>query len=221
MPNLNPRIERLKAMLGLEEKRAALHQQLDALQKQLLALKDSLFDDSAVAKAASPAKSPAKPKGRAKRGSLKRRILTAMESAGSAGVRVTDLAQVLSTKAANIHAWFHSTGKRIPGIVKVAGGHYRMKGDAAAPAKAPAAAKAKPAAKTKSKGGKRKGAKRGELSAKIQAALAAAGKNGLSIKDLAGKVGAKYRNVSVWLVTTGKQFTKIKKTGPAHYQFID
>lgn len=212
MSSSNPRIDRLKVMLGLEEKRVALQQQLDAIQKQLAALKDRLFDDTPVT-AAKPAVKTGR-KGRAQRGALKEQIVSALQAAGNTGVRVTELAAALGTKAANVHAWFHSTAKSVPGIVKISGGHYRLDSGKAAAAKA-----AKP---TKAKGRKKgKGAKRGELTSKIQAALAAAGKNGLSIKDLADKVGAKYRNVSVWLVTTGKNFPKIKKTGPAHYRLVD
>jgi hypothetical protein len=40
----------------------------------------------------------------------------------------------------------------------------------------------------------------------------------LKIKDLADKVGANYRNVSVWFVTTGKKYPKVKKVAPAHYR---
>jgi hypothetical protein len=225
MPNSNPRIERLKAMLGLEEKRSALQQQLDTLHQQLSALREQLFDDGPNLPIKSPAKSSVKgkSKGRSKRGALKEQILAALSSAGEAGVRVTELAAALGTKAANIHAWFHSTGKKIPGLAKVSGGHYRLKNGA--PVAKASTAKPKTPAPTKTpvkgqskKKGKGKGAKRGELSEKIIQALGASGDKGLKIKDLADKVGANYRNVSVWFVTTGKNYPKVKKVGPAHYK---
>jgi hypothetical protein len=237
MSNLNSRIDRLKAMLSLEEKRSALQQQLDALHQQLSNLKDQLFDETssastkASAKVQSPVKVKAGKKGRSKRGALKEQILAALSSAGQAGVRVTELAGALGTKAANIHAWFHSTGKRIPGLAKVSGGHYRLKGtapatkeEAPAPKAATAAPKSSTSAKTKAstKAGSRKsqgqGAKRGELSENIIKALGTAGDKGLKIKDLAEKVGANYRNVSVWFVTTGKKYPKVKKVAPAHFR---
>jgi hypothetical protein len=215
MPNPNPRIQRLKAMLGLEEKRVALQEQLDALQKQLSTLKDQLFDEASAGAAKVVAKIAPARKGRAQRGALKQQILAALNGAGSAGVRVTELAEAIGTKAANVHAWFHSTAKSIPSIVKVSGGHYRLNG------KAPVTEKAQTPVKSKSrKKGKGKGAKRGELAASIQAALAAAGSEGLSIKELTTKTGAKYRNIAVWFVTTGKKFPKIKKVGPAHYKLV-
>jgi hypothetical protein len=227
MPNLNPRIERLKAMLGLEEKRSALQQQLDALHQQLSALKDQLFDDTASAPVKTPAKASGKTKGskgRSKRGALKEQILAALSTAGPNGVRVTELASELRTKAANIHAWFHSTGKKIHGLTKVSGGHYRLKGSAPAAkasspsTKATTTASVKTPAKSKGGKGKVKTAKRGELSENIIRALGTAGDKGLKIKDLSEKVGANYRNVAVWFVTTGKNFPKVKKVGPAHYK---
>lgn len=238
MSNLNSRIDRLKAMLSLEEKRSALQQQLDALHQKLSALKDQLFDEAPstrtakIASIKAPARAKAGRKGRSKRGALKEQILAALNSAGQAGVRVTELAGALGTKAANIHAWFHSTGKRVPGLTKVSGGHYRLKGGSPAPkvsvpaaktaapapkAAAPAKAKTPKTGRGKSKG-PGKGAKRGELSENIIRALGAAGDKGLKIKDLAEKVGANYRNVSVWFVTTGKNYPKVKKVAPAHYK---
>lgn len=226
MSSLNPRIERLKAIIGLEEKRAALQSQLDALTSQIATLSGNIFSESPVAAAKAPAKSPVKAvkasKGRAQRGALKESIMAALSSAGSTGVRVTELASKLGTKAANIHAWFHSTAKSIPGIVKITGGHYRLdsKSAPAAPAAKPAV-KATPAPKAKaapSKKKKGKGAKRGELSENILKSLEAAGEKGLTIKDLAAKTGAKYRNIAVWFVTTGKNFPKIKKIAPAHFK---
>jgi hypothetical protein len=225
-------------MLSLEEKRSALQQQLDALHQQLSVLKDQLFDEAPSARAPkaaavkAPAAAKAGRKGRSKRGALKEQILAALTSAGQAGVRVTELAGALGTKAANIHAWFHSTGKRIPGLSKISGGHYRLKGGAPAPkesapaakATAPAPKAAKPAKVKAAKAGRGKskgpgkGAKRGELSENIIRALGAAGDKGLKIKDLADKVGANYRNVSVWFVTTGKKYPKVKKVAPAHYR---
>ncbi len=221
MSNLNPRIERLKAMLDLEEKRSALQQQLDAVQAELSSLKDQLFDDGPVVASSVSTSSPVtrapRSKGRSQRGALKEQVLAALQGAGSAGVRVTELAAALGTKPANIHAWFHSTGRRVPGIVKVSGGHYRFDAGSAEPTKTKEkGAKGRPAKVRFSSA--RRGAKRGELSNNIIEALTEAGSEGLSIKDLSAKIGAKYRNVSVWFVTTGKKFPKLKKTGPGHYK---
>jgi len=225
MSNSNSRIDRLKVMLGLEEKRASLQHELDSLQEQLSSLKDQLFSDtsspspkSGTNGSSSPVKVRSSKGGRSKRGALKEQILTALSSAGEAGVRVTELAAALGTKAANIHAWFHSTGKKIKGLSKITGGHYRLKGGAGETQSPSSSSASAPKASAGRRKGKAKGARRGELSENIIKALGAAGDKGLKIKDLAEKVGANYRNVSVWFVTTGKNFPKVKKVAPAHYK---
>lgn len=217
MSNTSPRIVHLKSLLALEEKRTALQEQIDDIEQQILSIRDQILGDapSTIARAV---RKIAPKAGRAQRGALKAQIIAALESAGHAGVRVTELAEALGTKAANLHAWFHATAKRMPSIVKVAGGHYRLNGNgngAKATASAPAAAKAPKAKAGKAKGGK---AKRGALSDNVLAALESAGSNGISIKDLSDKVGSNYRNVAVWFATTGKKNPKIKKVAPATYK---
>jgi hypothetical protein len=123
-------------------------------------------------------------------------------------VRVTELASELGTKAANLHAWFHATAKRIPDIVKVAGGHYRLSRHASQ--STPVAAKAT--------GRKSSKVKRGGLTENVMAALSAAGGSGVTIKDISEKAGTNYRNVAVWFATTGKKNPKIKRVAPATYK---
>ncbi|MDR3404604.1 MAG: hypothetical protein P4L99_19030 [Chthoniobacter sp.] len=214
MSNTSPRTVHLKSLLSLEEKRAALQQQIDEIHQQISSTRDQIFNQTSSAVTQAVRKVVAK--GRTQRGALKAQILSALEAAGHAGVRVTELAESLGTKAANLHAWFHATAKRMPSIVKVKGGHYRLNGNGHKPA-APVAAPAK-AAKVKANGRKAGKAKRGALSENILAALSGAGSNGVSIKDLSDKVGSNYRNVAVWFATTGKKNPKIKKVAPATYK---
>jgi hypothetical protein len=215
MSNTSPRIVHLKSLLALEEKRTALQEQIDDIEQQILSIRDQILGESPSTVAKAVRKIAAKG-GRAQRGALKAQIMAALESAGNAGVRVAELAEALGTKAANLHAWFHATAKRMPSIVKVAGGHYRLNGHGAKPSAAPAAAKAtKVKAKGRKSGNK---ARRGALSENVMAALSEAGGNGVSIKDLSEKVGSNYRNVAVWFATTGKKNPKIKKVAPATYK---
>jgi hypothetical protein len=51
-------------------------------------------------------------------------------------------------------------------------------------------------------------------------ALEAAGKAGITVKELAEKLGAKPSSVSVWFYTTGKKIKGIKKVGKAKYAFV-
>ena len=208
MSNTSPRIVRLKSLLALAEKRAALQRQIDDVHEQISAIRDQIFDESSSAFTKSVRKIAAG--GRAKRGALKAKIMAALEAAGHTGVRVAELAESLGTKAANLHAWFHATSKRLPSIVKVAGGHYRLNGHTSNPARAAAAP-----ARAKGKGRK---AKRGALTENIIASLSEAGSGGISIKDISEKVHSNYRNVAVWFATTGKKNSKIKKVAPATYK---
>jgi hypothetical protein len=218
MSNTSPRIVHLKSLLALEEKRTALQEQIDDIEQQILSIRDQILGEAPSTVAKAVRKIAAKG-GRAQRGALKAQIMTALESAGHAGVRVAELAEALGTKAANLHAWFHATAKRMPSIVKVAGGHYRLNGNGSSSSNGAKATAAPKAAKAKSKGSKGAGkAKRGALSENVMAVLSEAGSSGISIKDLSDKVGSNYRNVAVWFATTGKKNPKIKKVAPATYK---
>lgn len=66
-----------------------------------------------------------------KRGSrvnLGTKVLSALEAAGDAGVKVADLAEKLRIKGTNLHVWFGTTGKKNKAIKKVGKGHYRLQG---------------------------------------------------------------------------------------------
>lgn len=87
---------------------------------------------------------------------------------------------------------------------------------APAPKAAAKPAKAAPAAKsTKPLTGP---ARRGELKDLVLAQLGKAGKEGITIKELAEATGAKYKNLYIWFVTTGKRIGGIEKVGPAKYR---
>ena len=224
----NSRIQSLKEMLSLEERRAGLQKDIDAIEQRMSALKDAIFSGSAATAAPSPSVSASRKttqrasNGRQPRGLLKDKIMTALQAAGSEGVRVKDLAEALNTKAVNVHSWFHSNIKRDSSIKKISGGHYRLAGssrssDESAPAAAkPSAGRPK---KADGRGGSRTG-KRGQLSAKILDALKSAGSNGISVGDLSTKLGLKYKNVYIWFATTGKKNSQVKKVAPATYALV-
>jgi hypothetical protein len=77
-------------------------------------------------------------------------------------------------------------------------------------------AKVKPAIgrPRKDKAGK---AGHGQLKERVTAELMSAGDEGLKVKDLAAKLGAKYSNVSAFFQTTGKKMKEIKKLGRGQY----
>ena len=222
MKSANPRIEALKELIALEEKRATVQGELSAVEQRIAALKDSIFSGSPVATGSITASSlkvkagrPPGSKNASKGGTYRDYIMAALEAAGEAGVRVKDLALSMKTKPVNIHSWFHSNLKKIPSIKKITGGHYRIAGGAKAASTEPKAAPAPKAAKAPR--GK-KGTKRGALSASILEHLKAAGSTGIKINELADKLGAKYKNVYIWFATTGKKNPDIKRIAPATYQ---
>ena len=222
MKSTNPRIEALKELITLEERRVTIQSELDELDQRISTVRNSVFTGSAVSTASATASSPkARAGGRppgsknakpAVRGTYREYIMAALEAAGQAGVRVKDLALSMKTKPVNIHSWFHSNLKRIPSIEKITGGHYRIAPGAQASDAAP---KAAPAAKIP-KG--RKGARRGALSAGIMDQLKSAGASGIKIADLADKIGAKYKNIYIWFATTGKKNPAIQRIAPATYR---
>lgn len=57
---------------------------------------------------------------------LKSKILTALKTAPPAGLTVRELAQSLGLKPNNVHAWFYTTGKKVPGLKRSADGHYTL-----------------------------------------------------------------------------------------------
>lgn len=89
-----------------------------------------------------------------KSGGLKEKILALLESAGSEGLKVKEIAAKLGAKPGNIAVWFSTTGKTL--VTKVEPGRYAVKGATKSAPKsaaviAPAAVKAGQPAKAKKK----------------------------------------------------------------------
>ena len=62
---------------------------------------------------------------------------------------------------------------------------------------------------------------RGGLKGRIIRALSSAGDKGVTVKDLARKLGKSYGNISVWFHTTGKGVKEIKKVAPGKFAWAD
>ena len=95
-----------------------------------------------------------------------------------------------------------------------------------------AAARAKISAAMKARWAKRKGKKRmssaaaaktkkpsprGQLKERIVQTLKSAGKAGVTVKDLASKLGKTYGNINVWFHTTARGIKEIKKVAPGRF----
>jgi len=229
-------------MIALEEKRVQLQELLQAVEGKLSELHSVIYQPTNEAapavKPAATAKPAAKPvagkkRGRAPRGDRREQIMAALQSAGSKGVTIKEMSASLDIKPALLHAWFSANMKRVSGLKKVGPSHYALNGAAKAPAaakpepvaKAPKAAKAAKATKAVKTAKAAKPAKasagskrRGAMKDQILAVLQEVGSTGITVKDLAAKLGANYRNVYIWFVTTGKRIAGIKRIAPATYR---
>lgn len=231
----NPRITRLKELMGLEERRAALQEQLDTLINQMSSLKDALFEDSTPSQIAEVLPAVAAParaggrgrrRGRTPRGELKSQIVSALTAAGASGVRVTELAKSLGLKPVNVHSWFHSAMRRFPEIKKLDRGQYRLEGGSLSGTSSSGSETASTEKQSRSRvsRGSRGGtttkshSRRGELSKRILEELTSAGAKGVNVRELAEKIGAPYKNIYIWFATTGKKNAKVKKLAPATYK---
>ena len=63
--------------------------------------------------------------------------------------------------------------------------------------------------------------RRGGLKERIIRALRAAEDNGLTVKDLAGKLRKSYGSINVWFHTTGKRVKEVKKVAPGKFAWAD
>jgi hypothetical protein len=62
--------------------------------------------------------------------------------------------------------------------------------------------------------------RRKALKAPLLKALQAAGKDGITVKDLAVQLKAKPASVGVWFYTTGKKIKAIKKVGRGRFAYL-
>lgn len=239
MKDNNPRIALYREAMSLEEQRATLQAQLDFITTRLASIKTNLFSDVAssapvstrvvktvAAKLPKSLKSP-KPL-RAGRGALRAQILTALVAAGDGGLKVKDIANTLGVKPPNIYSWFQTAHIKFPQIKKIGEAHYRLVGEVPASELELPIRKAAPKPSKSSATGRRRVrtrssttrplSRRGELASRIVAALKEAGHAGVTVRDLAAKLGVKVKNLFIWFATTARKNPNIKKVGEAHYK---
>lgn len=230
----NPRIERLRELMNLEERRAVLQGELESLTARMSSLRDTLFEESGTesditADAAARSLLRDRPSskvtrnGRMRRGALRDQVLTALEVAGDTGIKVTDLAKAIGIKPVNVYSWFHSALKRFPQIIKIDGGHYRLEGKIERPQPTRSASSEQRMKSGTSRGLRRRAhfaprSRRGELTKRILQVLGEAPAEGVSVRELAQKVGSPYKNIYIWFATTGKKSGTVEKVTPGFYK---
>lgn len=209
------RLSLFREAMDLESERSSIQTELARVSSRLTAIHGLLASGSETARLSKVGgssgflRAASKPKARAGRGELKAQILEALQGAGEKGIRVQPLAQSLGVNPVNIYSWFQISAKKIPQIKKIDRGLYRWEGPSVGN---PPITKSPKIGKTKRSG------KHGAIKAQVVATLKAAGSKGLTVRDLAAKIGVKQTNLSVWFSTTGKKNKSIKKVGPGHYK---
>jgi hypothetical protein len=125
----------LKSLVNLTKKKDVLLQELEKIESQLVGLFSGKAPKVSGKRRGRPSKKGNKtskkaPKAakakRSPRGTIGKKVLKALESAGEVGVKVADLAKTLKVKGTSLHVWFATTGKKNKGIKKVGKGHYRL-----------------------------------------------------------------------------------------------
>lgn len=125
-------------------------------------------------------------------------IVRALKTAGPEGMGVHDLAARTGLTINQVFPWFGNTGKRVPGVERIARGVYRYNpGNFPNPAPDPAST----------------------LLCLIIETLNAAGSDGLRIRDLAAQTGLTIKQVNSWFGNIGKRVPGIERIGRGLYRY--
>ena len=115
----------LNQLSSLVDQKEALVKEIERIESHMASIISGKPVRATKGKTTKTAKKTTK---RGSRGNLGTKVLSALEAAGDAGVKVADLAEKLRIKGTNLHVWFGTTGKKNKAIKKVGKGHYRLQG---------------------------------------------------------------------------------------------
>lgn len=107
----------LRSMVSLLGKRESLEKELSQINSKI----ETILGGGSVSsrKTGGKRKATRTRKGKSgRRGALKESILAALKAAGPEGLGAKELSTSLNVPNQNIHVWFSSTGKKIPGLRK-------------------------------------------------------------------------------------------------------
>jgi hypothetical protein len=226
MHTSNQRIEALRQLMQLEERMSALQSELDDIFVKSESLQTEIFSQNPttrnrLATSISQGSEQNVSRGRRMgRGELRMQIVESLRAAGEKGVLVKELSTLLRMKAVNIHSWFHSAIQRFPQIKKAGPGRYVLVGELHLPDLPSNRSRVRDRAESATAMTKNPRPKRGEITRLINQSLEMAGQNGISVQDLASRIGANYRNVHVWFSSTGKKNPLIEKIGRGRYRLM-
>ncbi len=212
----------LKQVVALVEQKETLLARVAKLNAELASFQSGEPVTPAAPAKGKPGRKPGRP-AKAKtsgRGAMKAAITELLQAAGASGLSVQEIAAKLKAKPGNVHVWFSSTGKTVKEIKKLAPGKFGWS-STTVPVAAPAAVtKAeKPVAQrlaTRKPGAKKAGATKDAIIELVKGA----GKAGITVKEIAAKLGVKPQRIHVWFGSTGKKVKEIKKVKPATYAWV-
>lgn len=123
----------LRQLLKLSERKEALLTELKKIEANIVAhLKGESITSPSVTHKKNPSikkqavQAKRSSNKRAARGMIKEQIFQALAEAGSAGMKIPDIAQKIGAKNANVHVWFSNTGKKLSEIERLGPGHFRL-----------------------------------------------------------------------------------------------
>ncbi len=226
MNTSNQRIDALRQLMELEQRRSMLQTELDEILARTAALQSDILSESPAPRRHHAtatnygADVNATRAHRMGRGELRLQIVESLRAAGDKGVLVKELSTLLRMKSVNIHSWFHSAIQRFPQIRKASPGRYVLVGELKLPELPSPNAQGRSLNETTVKSSRRSRSKRGEVTRLIMQNLDSAGDNGITVQELAGRIGANYRNVHVWFSSTGKKNPLIQKMNRGKYRLL-
>jgi transposase-like protein len=212
----------LKQVVALVEQKETLLAQVAKLNAQLAGFQVGESAAPAAPARGKPGRKPGRP-AKVKtsgRGAMKAAIVQLLMAAGESGLSVQDIAAKLKVKPGNVHAWFSFTGKTVKEIKKLGPGKYAWSGTAAPVATPAPAPKAESPVEQKAPAQEPKARKAAATKEAIIELVKGAGKAGITVKEVAGKLGVKPQGVYVWFGNTGKKVKEIKKVKPATYAWV-
>ncbi len=212
----------LKQVVALVEQKETLLAQVAKLNAELAGFQSGEPATPVAPTKGRPGRKPGRP-AKAKtggRGAMKAAVTELLTAAGASGLSVQDIAAKLKVKPGNVHVWFSSTGKTVKEIRKLGPGKYGWSGTAAAVAAPAPAAKTEEPKAQKPVARKVRAKKSGGTKDAVIELVKGAGKAGITVKEIAAKLGVKPQGVYVWFGSTGKKVKEIKKVKPATYAWV-
>ncbi len=118
----------LKKLLSLHERREDLVKKINQLDAEIAAFVGDAPAPAPVARRRKSAAKPAAARGRksGRGGRTANKIVNALKNAGAKGMTVKQLSEALKIKTQNLYVWFNSTGRKTPGIKKIAPATYAL-----------------------------------------------------------------------------------------------